>query len=557
MASERLFRRTKRGVWYGWFYDEQMNRVRFSTHCRSKRAAEAVLSKAEQGAFGVGAGVRGYTLSEAFEQLVSQGCIDKSVATAEMYERKAGHLLRLLGETRRLGSLSMDAVSQYIAARQQEGAQSGTIYKELVTLRRALKLARQNGKYRLDPSAVIPPFRNRYQPRERWMTEEEFSALLKELSPPRRLWILVAVFAGPRLSELQNAHWEDVDFDGGWMLLRGTKTQRSRRRVPLAPVLVEALTAVKQDAGPLVEEWGSVRRDLGAACARAKITRVTPNDLRRTFASWLKQAGQDSLVVARLMGHTSTRMVELVYGHLSSKEYRAAVAVLPRLGAAPTPAPAPSCGAASTRDCRNSEVLICLSRSAILCRVLAALLAGNRSRWRDGHSWLSRERPFESRDQRRQVRGHDLPELVKVHVEVGVNQTVAGARDGAPWDQGKALSDLGRNPLGCLADDLHEPRHRQRQLKVAVEILSALSAGEADGLLGGIEHVLEPNSVIMLRHTEPGPRQRRGRGNTDLARRASAGPPCAQVAPRVRLAGRRMRTPGHVQARTPRVRPHR
>ncbi len=173
MASERLFRRAKRGVWYAWFYDEQQNRVRFSTHCRNKRAAEAALSKAEQGAFGVGAGVRGYTLSDALEQLVETGCIDKSTATAEMYKRKAGHLLRLLGETRRLGSLSMDAISGFIAARQQEGAKSGTIYKELVTLRRALKLARQNGKYRLDPSAIIPPFRNRYQPRERWMTEDE------------------------------------------------------------------------------------------------------------------------------------------------------------------------------------------------------------------------------------------------------------------------------------------------------------------------------------------------------------------------------------------------
>ena len=48
------------------------------------------------------------------------------------------------------------------------------------------------------------------------------------------------------------------------------------------------------------------------------------------------------VAVARLMGHTSTRMVELVYGHLSSKEYRAAVAVLPRLGTAPTPAPSPA-----------------------------------------------------------------------------------------------------------------------------------------------------------------------------------------------------------------------
>jgi len=335
MASERLYRRTKRGVWYAWFYDEQMNRIRFSTHCRNRRAAEAVLAKAEQGAYGVGPGVRSYTLAEAFGHLVESSCLDRSAATADMYERKAGHLLRLLGETRRLSSLTMEAIWQYIAARQGEGAASGTIYKELVTLRRALKLARQNGKYRLDPSTVIPPFRNRYQPRDRWLTEPEFTKLFKELPAPRQLWLLFAVLAGPRLSELEKTRWEDVDLDGGWILLRGTKTEKARRRVPIAPALAVALSAAKQATGPVVQEWGSVRRDLKAACERAAITRVTPNDLRRTFASWLKQSGQDSLVVAKLMGHTSTRMVELVYGHLSSKEYRAAVEVLPKFGAAP------------------------------------------------------------------------------------------------------------------------------------------------------------------------------------------------------------------------------
>jgi len=60
-----------------------------------------------------------------------------------------------------------------------------------------------------------------------------------------------------------------------------------------------------------------VRRDLALACKAARIRRVTPNDLRRTFASWLKQRGVDSMVVAKLLGHTSTRMVELVYGHLN------------------------------------------------------------------------------------------------------------------------------------------------------------------------------------------------------------------------------------------------
>jgi len=58
---------------------------------------------------------------------------------------------------------------------------------------------------------------------------------------------------------------------------------------------------------------------------------VTPNDLRRTFASWLKQAGNDSMVVAKLLGHSTTRMVELLYGHLSTNEYKTAITDLPDL----------------------------------------------------------------------------------------------------------------------------------------------------------------------------------------------------------------------------------
>jgi integrase len=333
MASDRLYRRINGGVWYGWFYDDQKNRIRISTRCTNRRAAAAVLHKAEQAAHGVLVG-HSHTLNDALEHLLAFGCVDCSEATTSMYEWKAGHLLRLFGEEREVNSLSMDLVRQYIATRQEEGAKAGTIAKELVTLRRTLALAKERGLFGRDPKMVIPKFRVRYQPRDRWLTEQEFGALVEHLPAKRRLWVLLAALAGPRLSEVERARWEDVDLDEAWLLLPGTKTQKSRRRVPIAPALATALREVKKASGPVIEHWHNVRRDLSQACAKAGIAKVTPNDLRRTFASWLKQAGKDSLVVARLLGHTSTRMVELVYGHLSNREYRDAVDALPKMQAA-------------------------------------------------------------------------------------------------------------------------------------------------------------------------------------------------------------------------------
>ena len=53
------------------------------------------------------------------------------------------------------------------------------------------------------------------------------------------------------------------------------------------------------------------------------------NDLRCTFARWLKQAGVDSMVVAKLLGHTTSRMVEMLYGHLNDATTSAAIIKLP------------------------------------------------------------------------------------------------------------------------------------------------------------------------------------------------------------------------------------
>src|ERR1051325_5873135 len=99
------------------------------------------------------------------------------------------------------------------------------------------------------------------------------------------------------------------------------------RLVPIHDEIRPILAALHRGTGPVVKPWSNVTRDL--ARARAGVPRVTPNDLRRTFASWLIQGGVSNRIVADLLGHASTRMVDLVYGHLDDATRRAAIARLP------------------------------------------------------------------------------------------------------------------------------------------------------------------------------------------------------------------------------------
>src|SRR5690606_6301516 len=91
--------------------------------------------------------------------------------------------------------------------------------------------------------------------------------------------------------------------------VRGTKTKKADRFVPIHPELLPDLLAARKPKGIIIEPWTNRRRDVTAAWWRvcgydpgknwSKGTkrggrsikgapRISPNDLRRTFISWLK-----------------------------------------------------------------------------------------------------------------------------------------------------------------------------------------------------------------------------------------------------------------------------
>lgn len=90
-------------------------------------------------------------------------------------------------------------------------------------------------------------------------------------------------------------------------------------------LLAHALLHAEGEGGLLFRPWGNSRRDLGQACERAGLPPVSPNDLRRTFGTWLRLHGVAPHFIGVAMGHADSRMVERVYGRMPEENLRSAL----------------------------------------------------------------------------------------------------------------------------------------------------------------------------------------------------------------------------------------
>ncbi len=194
-----------------------------------------------------------------------------------------------------------------------------------MTLRASLELAKRAGLWLGDIDALLPTgFAPHHRPRTRALSTDELGQLLALLPPARAAQVGFIVATSACWSEAVKARRSDVQLDSGWVHIRGTKrAARDRHILVRHPALASLLAyALKHAPGEdlLFPSWSNVRRDLLIACQQAGIEPCSPNDLRRTYAKWMRLARVPAEVVAPTMGHRDTRMVERVYGRLSPEE---------------------------------------------------------------------------------------------------------------------------------------------------------------------------------------------------------------------------------------------
>jgi integrase len=328
----KLYRRGL--VWYTDYYENGV-RVQRSTRCTDKRAAQALATRWERDAADPdSARLRDATLSDVLTRLIKDRAERAKAGsgshdTVKFYRVKAGHLKRVFELDAReqhvpmpLRDLKPRNVDDYISQRRGEGAADNTIHKELVTLRTALKLAKRAGLWRGDIDALMPDkFAPNYKPRSRFLTESELKKILPRLSADHAAAVAFMVGTSAEWGAVTRARREDVSIEKWRVFLRGTKRATRERVVPIVTdwqqgLVRYALEHAQGTDGMLFRPWDNVRRDLTGACDAAGLPSCSPNDLRRTCATWLREAGAAPDLIAAVLGHADSRMVERVYGRL-------------------------------------------------------------------------------------------------------------------------------------------------------------------------------------------------------------------------------------------------
>jgi integrase len=166
-----------------------------------------------------------------------------------------------------------------------------------------------------------------------------------------------------RQGELLGLRWQDVDLEAGVasvqqtlyrlgkrLLVKEPKSNRSRRTVAIAPILVEALRCVQdeqvarkrelaeayenrglvfcQPDGKPLHAHNIVQRDFRRVIERSGVPRIRFHDLRHCHATLLLQQGVHPKVVQERLGHSTISVTLDIYSHVVPGMQERAVADL-------------------------------------------------------------------------------------------------------------------------------------------------------------------------------------------------------------------------------------
>ena len=234
-----------------------------------------------------------------------------------LYANFKTFFLPFFGEGSRLKDINHLEIESFIDNQLKRPITKNTIHHYITDLNSLFNWAAREEILSANPVRKVN--RKRIKPEKiikQGFTPEEIMKCESVLEGPELLFFRFLKYTGGRLSEALRSAWEDVDYSNLEIILRGTKTRESLRKVPICRGLFETLKVLEgfKDDSPYLfhHKDGSriLRRDkVFKKVQRLTGIKITAKNLRDYFASTIGMGSEeytpDIVTVSELMGHTN------------------------------------------------------------------------------------------------------------------------------------------------------------------------------------------------------------------------------------------------------------
>jgi integrase len=247
------------------------------------------------------------------------------------------HIAPVLG-TKTIPELTVQDVDKLRAKLEKEGKAPQTVKHVLTLVKRLLNFALHKGYVEFLPGRLhisMPTVDNKVTEN---LTQEQAKKLLKALDEEAdqnmASLVRLALFTGMRRGALLNLQWDDLDFERGFITLRGDVAKKKKSEtIPMNAQARAVLKGVIRTTGPYVfpgKYADRPRKNLRPLLKRIRAKAGLPetfrplHGLRHSFASWLASSGKVSMYeLQKLLTHSSPQMTQR-YAHLHDDSLRKA-----------------------------------------------------------------------------------------------------------------------------------------------------------------------------------------------------------------------------------------
>lgn len=338
-----IFRRSDNGLWVGsldlgW----RGGRIRRSFYGKTRREVQDKVQTAQQSMRqGLEPASERLTVDAYLRDWIEATRETVRPSTWRRYEQITRQkLIPQLGHLP-LHRLTPAHVEQMMRSLSGKGAGVRSVLHARAVLRSALSRAQRHGIIVRNAAALADPPKAPRREIQALGPDEVRTLLANIADDPHGPLYVVAMSTGMRQGELLGLKWSDVDLESGTASVRRalqrvngslqtveTKTERSRRDVPLTALAVDALCdlrrrPVQSAAGSVFTaatglplDGTNVTKRFQARLAAIGLPRVTFHALRHTTASLLLAGGTHPRVVMELLGHSQISLTMNTYTHV-------------------------------------------------------------------------------------------------------------------------------------------------------------------------------------------------------------------------------------------------